>query len=67
MPIYEYTCQKCGYTTEKLRSMTLRDAPIQCGECGSKLIRIVSRTSEPKFKGGGWTEKHYTKERKKND
>lgn len=34
MPIYEYTCEDCGHTFEKLfRSMTSAVEP-QCPQCG---------------------------------
>lgn len=36
MPIYEYTCEKCGATTEALRKMNEADAPIVCEKCGSE-------------------------------
>ncbi len=36
MPIYEYTCEKCGATTEALCKMDEADAPFACEKCGSE-------------------------------
>ncbi|MBL8235041.1 MAG: zinc ribbon domain-containing protein, partial [Bryobacterales bacterium] len=36
MPIYEYRCQKCGSSFEKLRRFAEADEPIECPQCGSK-------------------------------
>jgi putative FmdB family regulatory protein len=34
MPIYEYTCETCGRSTEAIRKMADADAPIACEHCG---------------------------------
>ncbi len=65
MPVYEYECQSCKYKTEKLRKMGERDSPLECGECGGKQIRIMSKPSDPQFVGRGWTPKFYDKSHKK--
>ncbi len=52
MPIYEFTCSKCGKPTEVLQRFGERPPP--CPHCGSKrMARNVSRTSF-QLKGGGW-------------
>ena len=35
MPVYEYTCESCGKTSEALRKMSDADAPRACESCGS--------------------------------
>ncbi|MBS1150793.1 MAG: putative regulatory protein, FmdB family [Myxococcaceae bacterium] len=54
MPIYEYTCEKCGTRIDVLQKMDAA-APGQCGSCGAEgtMARQVSRTSFV-LKGGGW-------------
>lgn len=48
MPIYEYRCQECGHTYEKLMRLGATEAP-PCPACGStgarRLISMVARTS----------------------
>jgi putative FmdB family regulatory protein len=34
MPIYEYTCRKCGATFEAMNTMARRDE-MECEKCGS--------------------------------
>lgn len=59
MPIYEYQCEDCKRVAEKLEKMSDRSESIECKECGGKAVRIVSRPSEPKFVGGGFTPRFY--------
>src|SRR5262245_4168624 len=52
MPIYEYTCQKCGHHLEVMQKMS--DKPLtKCPECKGKLEKIFSQTSF-QLKGSGW-------------
>ncbi len=51
MPIYEYSCDKCG-VVEVLQRIT--DAPIKrCPNCGGKVERLLSKSSFI-LKGSGW-------------
>ena len=51
MPIFEYMCDNCGTVFEELESVTNRDKPHECPECGKKMgRRIVSRFATS---GGG--------------
>lgn len=43
MPIYEYTCRKCGHDFEALVPRPTAKAP--CPECGSK--KVTKRMSAP--------------------
>src|SRR5438067_3261336 len=54
MPIYEYTCEKCGTKIDILQKMD-EPAPLKCDQCGElgAMARQVSRTSFV-LKGGGW-------------
>ncbi|MCC7156659.1 MAG: zinc ribbon domain-containing protein [Bryobacterales bacterium] len=43
MPMYEYRCEKCGKTFEKLRRMSDADKDLECPDCHSeKVERQVS-------------------------
>ena len=52
MPIYEYSCQKCGAHLEVMQKIS--DEPLARHEkCGGKLQKEWSRTGF-QFKGSGW-------------
>jgi putative FmdB family regulatory protein len=59
MPLYEYCCNKCG-VVELLRKMSDKSDAF-CPTCGLKIERIISNTSNPKFKGSGFYETDYRK------
>jgi putative FmdB family regulatory protein len=65
MPIYEYQCQSCGHSLEKLQR--IRDEPLKhCPECGeARLHRLVSAAAF-RLKGAGWYETDFKKGDKKN-
>jgi putative FmdB family regulatory protein len=76
MPLYEYVCDTCGYSFERLQSF--HDAPVaQCPSCGSPVRRVISPVGVI-FKGSGWyitdskrqigaTERPSLSDRKKGD
>jgi putative FmdB family regulatory protein len=52
MPIYEYHCEKCNKTFERLQKIS--DASLcACPSCGSNSKRQMSRNSF-QLKGAGW-------------
>ena len=52
MPIYEYTCRKCGAHLEVMRKIS--DKPLaRHASCGGRLEKEWSRTGF-QFKGSGW-------------
>lgn len=52
MPIYEYSCQKCGAQMEVMQKIS--DEPLKRhAKCGGKLVKEWSRTGF-QFKGEGW-------------
>ncbi len=52
MPIYEYSCQKCGAHMEVMQKIS--DKPLaRHARCGGKLVKEWSRTGF-QFKGEGW-------------
>lgn len=56
MPIYEYSCDKCG-TFELSRRIT--DKPLRrCPTCKGKVRKLISSTSF-QLKGSGWYETDY--------
>ena len=53
MPTYEYECRACGYTFERVQSMS--DEPIrECPECGQQVRRLIFGGSGVIFKGSGF-------------
>ena len=65
MPIYEYSCQECGYSLEAIQK--LADAPLtDCPECGKAALK--KQISAPAFRlsGGGWYETDFKTGDKKN-
>lgn len=52
MPIYKYSCEKCGSLVEVIQKIS--DPPLKrCEKCRGKLAKVVSRTSF-QLKGSGW-------------
>jgi putative FmdB family regulatory protein len=39
MPIYEYVCLSCKKEFEVIRSMSQKDAQIECEKCGSAKVK----------------------------
>lgn len=59
MPIYEYSCAKCGKRIEVLQKMS--DNPLRTHKgCGGKLTKEIS-ASGFQFKGTGWYVTDYAK------
>ncbi len=58
MPIYEYKCNSCGQTFEKVQKFS--DEPLTVCECG-KQGTVERLLSTPAFhlKGGGWYKDGY--------
>ena len=51
MPIFEYQCQHCGQTIEKIQRRPLAEIP--CPACGKNAVKTVSLTSAGASLGGG--------------
>jgi putative FmdB family regulatory protein len=64
MPIYEYTCSKCGKLNEVLQKVN-DPTPERCDGCGAKetLRKVVSRSSFV-LRGGGWYSDLYSSVKK---
>lgn len=61
MPLYEYRCQKCGATVEKIQKFS--DAPlVKCEQCGGRLERVLSAPAI-QFKGSGWYVTDYARKK----
>lgn len=53
MPIYEYACEACGHTLEKLQKMS--DAPLTiCPQCSEPRLQKQVSAAGFRLKGGGW-------------
>ena len=65
MPIYEYSCKKCGEEIEILHKVDEKPKEA-CPACGSRaLMRKVSAAGF-RLSGGGWYETDFKKDGKKN-
>ena len=59
MPIYEYTCTKCGHELEVIQKIS--DKPLtRCPKCKGKLEKQFSQTSF-QLKGSGWYVTDYSR------
>jgi putative FmdB family regulatory protein len=55
VPIYEYQCDDCEHTLEKLQKIS--DDPLQdCPECGEQGLRKLISAVAFRLKGSGWYE-----------
>lgn len=65
MPIYEYQCDECGHTLEKLQKLS--DAPLtDCPDCGKAALRKLVSAAGFRLKGAGWYETDFKSGNKKN-
>jgi putative FmdB family regulatory protein len=55
MPIYEYECQKCGYTFERVNFKKITMMSTECPNCNKLAKRIMSSGS---FRIKGYSEKN---------
>jgi len=60
MPLYEYQCDACGSTFEKIRKFS--DPPVEvCEKCGKGPVRKLISSPAIQFKGTGWYITDYAK------
>jgi putative FmdB family regulatory protein len=65
MPIYEYSCKKCGKTIEVIQKFS--DSPLKKHQgCGGALTKLIS-ASGFQFKGTGWYVTDYARKGKSGD
>lgn len=58
MPMYEYSCSKCGNHMETIQKLS--DPPLtKCPSCGGTIARLISPTAFV-LKGGGWYKDGYS-------
>ena len=63
MPIYEYSCKKCGEVIEKIQKFS--DPPLKKHpDCGGALTKLISKSSF-QLKGSGWYVTDYADKAKK--
>ena len=65
MPIYEYSCEKCGDTVERIQKFS---DPLltEHEECGGPLTKLISQSSFH-LKGDGWYVTDYARKDKTED
>lgn len=65
MPIYEYSCKKCGQDIEILHKV--EEKPKEpCPACGSRALARKISAAGFRLSGGGWYETDFKKSGKKN-
>ena len=65
MPLYEYNCQRCSKTFEKLQKFS--DEPLKVhDECGGELEKLISMSAF-QLKGTGWYVTDYPRNGKSKD
>ena len=59
MPLYEYQCDECGHTFEKIQKFS---DPLEavCPKCGGPVRKLMSSPAI-QFKGSGWYITDYAK------
>jgi putative FmdB family regulatory protein len=57
MPLYEYSCKKCGHKFERLLK-SYNDIVKECPVCGGEVERLIS-ASAVQFKGSGFYSTDY--------
>ncbi len=58
MPLYDYSCEKCGKRFELMRSISDK-SEVKCPDCNSSCKKNVTATSF-QLKGTGWYKTDYT-------
>jgi putative FmdB family regulatory protein len=53
MPLYEYRCDKCGRSFEKLRRIQDADGDVQCPYCESEKVQRELSSFATSGDGGG--------------
>jgi len=65
MPIYEYRCDACGESLEKLQKMS--DDPLKtCPQCNKETLKKQISAVGFRLKGSGWYETDFKKSKKNN-
>jgi putative FmdB family regulatory protein len=60
MPLYEYRCEACGSTFEKIQKFS--DPPLEvCEKCGKGPVKKLISSPAIQFKGSGWYITDYAK------
>ena len=60
MPLYEYRCEACGSTFEKIQKFS--DPPLEvCEKCGKGPVKKLISSPAIQFKGTGWYITDYAK------
>jgi putative FmdB family regulatory protein len=57
VPLYEYRCNNCGHTFEKIQSFSAPEEK-ECPACGGPVERLISAPAI-QFKGTGWYASDY--------
>jgi len=52
-PIYQYRCDRCGWSIDINRTIAERDNAPMCGDCCVQMTRSISQVGAI-FKGDGW-------------
>jgi putative FmdB family regulatory protein len=65
MPIYSYSCPKCGFIRDELRKMGDTQAP-QCVYCKNQVMNREFTPVATVLKGSGWNNGDWSKLRRRS-
>jgi putative FmdB family regulatory protein len=65
VPIYEYRCESCDHSLEKLQKMSEGDL-VDCPECERPALKRLVSAAAFRLKGSGWYETDFKKDNKRN-
>ena len=67
MPTYCFSCPKCGFTKEEMRTISKRNDPQPCDKCKTEMDKLIGTGSCLIFKGEGFYCNDYPKDKGGND
>lgn len=65
MPIYEYSCPRCGAAREIMHKMS-ETPEVACTECPDGILQRQVSAAAFRLKGGGWYETDFKKDNQRN-
>lgn len=65
MPIYEYSCPRCGQGREVIHKMS-ETPEVHCADCPDQRLERQVSAAAFRLKGGGWYETDFKKDNQRN-
>jgi len=60
MPVYEFRCKKCEAISDEIRSVSKRNDPSFCPQCGEQTSRWIPTGTQFVLKGPRWFHDGYS-------